>query len=325
MCSLSTYSLCIGVHPADAQPSTPLPQRPAPPGWGPWRGRSAGAGGGGRQPPQALITGTRPCFVTIFPGFASSQTNTTGYVSNISHHLRTHAGGRCPSRDCSGSCSPFPADHRPGNSGRGPSQLPQEGAPGAGRQRSISSSSKRPRNQPQRAGCPGFAGTGERSSTPLQSKQVEPHRLRSWKSRGVTEPAKRCKTSPTRLALLLAGSQLHPGLTALHRRGSPSFHTGMKPLPPGRQRCLCLAPRPRNTSRPVLAAATPQSPGRAREAHAAEQVPQPRPCVWSCSAAGEGRRAPGASTLGPFIRQENIYFWLPSLSGHGAASQRFHF
>lgn len=63
---------------------------------------------GGPQLQKALIMDTWPHLVTIFPGFASFQTNTAGYVSNILHHLCKHAGGRYPEKGSFRLSQPFP-------------------------------------------------------------------------------------------------------------------------------------------------------------------------------------------------------------------------
>lgn len=117
---------------------------------------------------------------------------------------------------------------------------------------------------------------------------MEPQRFWGWKSPGVTAAAKRCKTLLTLLMPILAGSQLHAGITALHPDGLPLI-SRRDELAAGWQHRLCPAWRPRNTPCPALGAVTtPQSLGRVWETRAAEQVPHSHVCpVGRCGAPGQ--------------------------------------
>lgn len=108
---------------------------------------------------------------------------------------------------------------------------------------------------------------------------------------------------------IFAGSQLHPGITALIQM-RPSLHTGDE-FPSGHLAAVLL-PGPKNTACPILlGVTTPWSSGRVQGITLRNRNHTATPVAFGAAVPqARGRRAPGISLLSPFIRRENIYFCL---------------
>lgn len=110
---------------------------------------------------------------------------------------------------------------------------------------------------------------------------------------------------------ILAGSQLHPGTTALTQMDLP-FTLGMNFL-------LAVWQQKHSVHNSSQCPRT-SVPRKGTGNNAEEQVPHSHTWLGAAVPQARGRHAPGISLLSPFIRQENTYFWFRSFSGHGTAA-----
>lgn len=143
---------------------------------------------GGPQPQEPVMTGTRPRLAIIF---ASFQSNTVAYISNILHHLCKRRGGRSPKMGSFGPLQPIPCGSRV-------RLALAKGCPGCSREARREQAGSAARNDLETAhsshAASAFQGRGG-AAAPLRSRQVELKGLgagRSLASQRLQKDAKPC-------------------------------------------------------------------------------------------------------------------------------------